>query len=330
MRVVVIGATGHVGSYLVPRLVRAGHQVVAVTRGLSEPYHPDAAWDAVERVQLDREQGDADGTFAPRIADLGADAVIDMVCFTPESAQQLVDALRGRIGLLLSCGTVWIHGPATAVPLAEHEARQPFGEYGVNKDAIEKLLLAESRTPGGLACSVLHPGHITGPGWNMINPTGNLDLDVWRRLAAGEEVVLPNSGLETIHHVHADDVAQGFELALANPDAAVGEGFHLVSDRALTLRGFATTVAGWFDAEPVLRFEPFERFAELTPEQHAAATREHISRSPSISIEKGRRLLGYEPAYTSLRAVAEALQWLIDDGQVDTGGRGVPEHARLG
>ena len=32
MRVAVIGATGHVGGYLVPRLVRAGHEVVALTR----------------------------------------------------------------------------------------------------------------------------------------------------------------------------------------------------------------------------------------------------------------------------------------------------------
>jgi nucleoside-diphosphate-sugar epimerase len=318
-----IGATGHVGSYLVPRLVRAGHELVAVTRGMSEPYHPDSAWDAVERVQLDRETGDAEGTFAGRIAELGADAVIDMVCFTPESAQQLVDGLRGRVKVLLSCGTIWIHGPGTAVPITEDEDREPFGEYGVNKDAIEKLLLAESRAPGGLPSVVLHPGHITGPGWNMINPAGNLDLDVWRRLAVGDEVVLPNFGLETVHHVHADDVAQGFELALTNPDA-VGQGFHLVSDRAITLRGFSTAVAGWFGAQPDLRFEPFERFAELAGPEHAAATWEHISRSPSSSIDKARRILGYEPRYSSLRAVAEALQWLIDDGQVDTGGRAVP------
>ncbi|MGO4533648.1 NAD-dependent epimerase/dehydratase family protein [Leifsonia sp. 2MCAF36] len=321
MRVVVIGATGHVGTYLVPRLVRAGHQVMAVTRGLSEPYHPDPAWDAVERVQLDREQGDADGTFATRIADLHADAVIDMVCFTPESARQLVDALRGRVQLLLSCGTVWIHGPATAVPVAEDEAREPFGDYGMNKDAIERLLLDEARTPGGLPCAVLHPGHITGPGWDMINPAGNLDPTVWSRLAAAEEVVLPNFGLETVHHVHADDVAQGFELALANPAASAGQGFHLVSDRALTLRGFAEAAAAWFGAEPRLRFEPFDRFAQLTDAEHAATTWEHIARSPSISIDKARRLLNYEPRYTSLDAVAEALQWLIDEGRVNTGGR---------
>ena len=32
-RVVVIGATGHVGTYLVPRLVRGGHRPGAPTRG---------------------------------------------------------------------------------------------------------------------------------------------------------------------------------------------------------------------------------------------------------------------------------------------------------
>jgi len=327
MRVIVIGATGHVGSYLVPRLVRAGHEVVAITRGPSAPYHPDPAWEAVERIHLDRDAGDADGTFASRVADLGADVVIDMVCFTPESARQLVEALRGRVGLLLSCGTIWIHGPATEVPTAEEEAREPFGDYGVGKDAIERLLLEEARTPGGLRTAVLHPGHITGPGWNMIGPAGNVDLDVYRRLAAGEEVVLPNFGLETVHHVHADDVAQGFQLALENPEAAVGHGFHLVSDRALTLRGFATAAAGWFGQEPNLRFEPFERFAELVGAENARTTWEHIARSPSSSIEKARRLLGYAPRYTSLEAVAEALQWLIDDGAVDTGGRSVREAA---
>ena len=45
-RIVVIGATGHVGTYLIPRLVRAGHEVVAVSRGESEPYSPAPEWRA--------------------------------------------------------------------------------------------------------------------------------------------------------------------------------------------------------------------------------------------------------------------------------------------
>ena len=53
-RVVVIGATGHVGGYLVPRLVRAGYDVVAVSRGEASPYRDVPAWRDVERRQLDR------------------------------------------------------------------------------------------------------------------------------------------------------------------------------------------------------------------------------------------------------------------------------------
>src|SRR5579862_4781511 len=106
-RIVVIGATGHVGSYLVPRLVRAGHQVVALSRGEREPYVVSAEWRAVERVVVDREREDDAGVFGRRVAALAADVVVDMLCFKPESAKQLVDALRPTRPLLLHCGTIW-------------------------------------------------------------------------------------------------------------------------------------------------------------------------------------------------------------------------------
>ena len=54
MRIVIIGGSGHVGTYLVPMLVGAGHQVVNVSRGQAAPYLPNAAWDAVETVVADR------------------------------------------------------------------------------------------------------------------------------------------------------------------------------------------------------------------------------------------------------------------------------------
>src|SRR5689334_15402507 len=100
-RIVVIGATGHIGTYLVPRLVRGGHEVIALSRGSREAYQPDAAWDSVTRVTADREAEDAAGTFGKRVADLGADAVIDLICFTADSARQLADALRPARPLLL-------------------------------------------------------------------------------------------------------------------------------------------------------------------------------------------------------------------------------------
>ncbi|MBX5442990.1 MAG: NAD-dependent epimerase/dehydratase family protein, partial [Solirubrobacteraceae bacterium] len=200
-RVVVIGATGHIGTYLVPRLVRAGHEVVAVSRGSRGPYVPAPEWDRVERVVADREAEDAAGTFGARIAALEPDAVVDLLCFTPESARRLVDALRPTRPLLLHCGTIWVHGRVASVPVTEDDPREPYGEYGVRKAQIEALLHRETRA-GGVPSVVLHPGHITGP-WVSITPVGNRDLDVWRRLAAGEPVALPDLGTGVLNHVHA-------------------------------------------------------------------------------------------------------------------------------
>jgi nucleoside-diphosphate-sugar epimerase len=202
--------------------------------------------------------------------------------------------------------------------VTEDAPRRPFGAYGEGKAATEDLLLAESRR-GGVPTTVLHPGHIVGPGWPPIGPAGNLDVAVFANLARGEEVVLPNAGLETLHHVHADDVAQGFEQALRNRSLSVGESFHVTSERAVTVRGFAESVAAWFGREANLRFAPLQRW-ETDDSEHADATVQHVLHSSCVSIEKACRVLRYRPRYTSLAAVAEALDWLIADGQLDLDG----------
>ncbi len=318
-RVVVIGATGHIGSYLVPRLVRAGHEIVAVSRGEREPYHEAVEWRSVQRVQADRTVEESAGTFGGRIASLQPDAVVDLICFTPASAQHLVDALRPSRPLLLHCGTIWVHGRTARVPVTEDEPRTGFGEYGANKAAIEALLHRESLS-GGVPSVILHPGHICGPGWRVITPAGNLDADVWRRLAVGEAVALPALGLGVLHHVHADDVAQAFELALGRP-AAIGASFHVVAAQAMTCRGLAEDVASWFGREAVLDLVEWSEFESRVGSEHASATLDHIERSITADIERSRSVLGYAPRYSSLEALRESLQWLVEHGQADVAGR---------
>jgi nucleoside-diphosphate-sugar epimerase len=302
-----------VGSYLVPRLVRAGHEVVALSRGEREPYVPAPEWQAVERITADREAEDAAGAFGERIAALRPDAVVDMLCFTPESAAQLVDALRPARPLLLHCGSIWVHGPVARVPVTEDEPRTAYGEYGTGKVAIEALLHRET-IAGGVPSVVLHPGHISGP-WPSITPAGNLDLDVWRRLAAGKPLALPELGLGVLNHVHGDDVAQAFELALSRP-AAIGASFHVVAEQAMTLRGLAAGVAAWFGREPVLDFVEWDEFERRVGADHAEATREHVARSIAASIDRARDVLGYRPRFSSLDALRESLDWLVASGQV--------------
>src|SRR5579885_598433 len=109
MRVVVIGGSGHIGTYLIPMLVERGHEVVNVSRGQRDPYMPHAAWQQVTHVQANRDAEDQDDTFARRIVDLKPDIVVDLICFTEVSARRLVEALQGRVQHLLHCGTVWVY-----------------------------------------------------------------------------------------------------------------------------------------------------------------------------------------------------------------------------
>src|SRR5688572_29998480 len=148
MRIVIIGGSGHVGTYLVPRLVAAEHEVFNISRAQREPYQPHSAWQAVKHIVADREAEDGQGVFGQRVLDLEPDVVIDMISFTLESAQQMADCLRGRVQHFLHCGTIWSMGHSVEVPATEETPRHPCGEYGIQKSAIQDYLLNQARRYG--------------------------------------------------------------------------------------------------------------------------------------------------------------------------------------
>ncbi|MGH3736966.1 MAG: NAD-dependent epimerase/dehydratase family protein [Micromonosporaceae bacterium] len=305
MRVVVIGGSGHVGTYLVPRLVALGAEVTVVSRGVREPYRRHGAWRRVTTVTADRD----DPAFPDRIAGLAPDVVVDLICFTEQQARSLGEALRDRVRHLLHCGTIWVHGPSGVVPTTEDGPRRPIAEYGRAKAAIEAYLL-DAAHRGDLPATVVHPGHIVGVGWTPVNPAGNVNPAVFAGIAAGEPLTLPNLGMETLQHVHADDVARVFCAAMAHRSVAVGESFHAVAPTAVTLRGYAEAVFGWFGHEPRLAYLPWEQWRETVDAADAEITYDHLAHSPHCGIDKARRLLGHHPRYTSLEAVAEAVDAL--------------------
>jgi nucleoside-diphosphate-sugar epimerase len=96
----------------------------------------------------------------------------------------------------------------------------------------------------------------------------------------------------------------------------VGESFHVVSAAALTLRGYAEAVAGWFGQKAELKFLSWDEWQRTVSKEEAMATLDHIAHSPNCSIEKARRLLDYEPRYSSLEAVHESLLWLIEQDTI--------------
>ena len=56
--------------------------------------------------------------------------------------------------------------------------------------------LKEQYRKNGFPATIIMPGQISGPGWTIINPLGNTDFSVFQKIANGQEIYLPNLGME--------------------------------------------------------------------------------------------------------------------------------------
>jgi nucleoside-diphosphate-sugar epimerase len=243
------------------------------------------------------------------------DIVVDLICYTPLQNQIMFEAFQGRVRHFLHCGTIWAYGPTERAPYEEHFPRRPICEYGINKAKIEAFLLAKQREVR-FPATIIHPGHVSGRRWLPIDPQGTLNgVGVYERLATEQEVCLPDLGLATIHHVHADDVAQLFERAILQPQASIGESFSAVGPYALSLRGCCRAVATLFGKEPRFKFVPLEQMRTVLGQEAFDTMVNHVERSPCSSIEKGRRLLGYAPRYTTELIYQECVEYMLESGQ---------------
>lgn len=317
MRILVVGGTGHIGSYLIPRLVAAGHDVSVVARKPRPQYtDPRIGWPKVQWIVADRGAEEQSGAWKPRMESLEADVVIDVVAYTPEQNRIMYEAFRGRVRHFVHIGTIWAYGPTMRAPAEESDPRRPTTEYGRRKAEIEAFL-AERYRAEGFPFTILHPGHICGRRWLPIDPQGSRDgTGVYRKLARGEPVVLPDTGQATIHHVHSDDIAQLCERALDRPGQSLGESFSAVAPYAMSLAGCCHAVAALFGARPNLQCVPLAQMRQHVGEASARIIEEHASHSPCCSIAKARRLLGYEPRYTTEQIYAESIEHMLESGQL--------------
>ena len=245
-----------------------------MSRGTREPYQPSPQWSAVSRVTVDRDAEDAAGTFgdagggpAPGRRDrpgvlhggLGA-AARGRAAAVASAAGALRDDLGARPG---AAGAG--HRGRAAYRVRRVRDRQGRdrgaaapGDAG-GRGAVDRAA-PRAHQRAGLAGH--HPGRQPGPG------------EPGRRWPPASRCALPDHGLGVLHHVHADDVAQAFERALSRP-AAIGASFHVVAATAMTLRGLAAGVAGWFGREPKLDLVDWAEFERRVGAGHAATTREH-------------------------------------------------------
>jgi NADH dehydrogenase len=229
--ILVTGASGFVGSHLLPELLAAGHHVVALVRT------PRAGDVVVRRVpvalaaNLELRSGDvlAPDTLVPALA--GIDAVVHLVAI-PRDWNGGKDLLRVNLG-----GT---QNVIAAMRQAGIRRLVHLGAMAVEDRAELHYARSKSRAEqavrsSGLEWTILKPSLQFGPRDGFFNLVADLV-----RIPA-PLVPVPGNGRSRFQPIHSGDVARCVRLALGRP-ATIGMAYDLGGPRYWTYREITEAV----------------------------------------------------------------------------------------
>jgi dihydroflavonol-4-reductase len=206
-------------------------------------------------------------------------------------------AAAAGVGRFVHTSTVGVHGHVEDPPADESAPLRPGDIYQATKAEAEALALDFHRRRG-LPVAVIRPGAIYGPGETRF-------LKLFRAIARGH-YALVGDGRSYYHPVYIDDLVQGFLLALES-EAAVGESFLICGPEYVTQAELAALIARHTGGR-VLPFRipawPIQLAGDVVeavcvplgvePPLHRRRV-DFWTKSRAFSIEKARRLLGYDP-----------------------------------
>lgn len=303
MKVLVMGASGHIGSYLVPTLVKENHEVFAVMRGQRTPYgYDERTWNKVKILQMSRDE-----LCSSDVLQENFDVVCDLIAYDVADVQKLLSKIRND-AFYVQIGSIWAYGNKAYLPVDEEHPKNGLDTYGKNKGYVEEYLFDLVRQKK-LRATVVHPGHVSGKEWQPINPQGNKDESVYEKIRKGEEVALPFLGLTTLQHVHSYDLAQMISACIRRQDVANGQAFNAVAEKAMTQRAVCESLYARYGQKPNLQYLEWGDFEKAVGEENAMITFDHAKHSPCCSAEKAKRLLGVEIRYSIMDIFDEYLTY---------------------
>ena len=299
MRVLVTGACGYVGSWLVPHMLADGHHVTGI----------DVGWFGDGYLPRDN------GHYKPIVGDIrdgailhralrGQEAVIHMACVSNDHSCQLDEALSTSINYdafeplviaakeagvrrFIYCSSSSVYGISDAPDVTEDHPLVPLTLYNRFKGMCEPLLL-KHQSPS-FECVIIRPATVCG-----YAPRQRFDLtvNIMTMLAVLKREITVFGGEQRRPNLHIRDMSDCYRLLLTAPAAKIaGETFN-VGRQNLKVSEIADIVANVVEQE--MGYRPSIVTTESTD-----------TRSYHINSDKIKRALGFEPIFTVEDAVRD-------------------------
>ena len=317
----ITGATGLVGGHAAEEALRRGHRVRALVRASS-----DTRW--LDQLGVEKVPGDLEDAESLRRGVAGADWVFNCAAKVgdwgtlAEFRRLNVDALRllldaacdAQVERFVHVSSLGVyagrdhHGTDETVP----PAASSLDAYTRSKTEAEALVLKYHKERS-LPAAIVRPGFIYGERDRTVLPKllMNLRRGTFAYFGSGEQA---------LNCIYVKNLVHGIFLAAENP-AALGEFFNLTDGEPVSKIRFVSRVAELAGLRPPTRHIPLGLARLLATVVEGGAKLRGARNAPIInkarfkflglhldySIDKARRILGYQPPYSFDEAIERAM-----------------------
>jgi len=329
MRVLVTGAGGFIGGYLLEKLLAAGHRVRGLALDEADAARIRRAGDVevvsgdvrdIEALHAAAHRVEAVFHLAARVSDWGTWPQFEAVTVrgTRNMLQAAAEAGAGRF-LLFSSTAVYPRLKRGAPPLDEtspYAGRgNPWGFYGRSKILVEEEALRYHRD-GRLGVTIIRPVSIYGPGDHTFIPR-------IVRYLRGLTAAWVGSYNPFVPFLYVTDAAEG-ALAAGTDDRAIGQIYTLGPDPEFRIREFIGAICRELGIRPPRFTIPYAVAAPLAGLSEGRARLIRAAEPPSLTrmsvflmsqdqrfdVSKARRDLGWGSQASMEEGVRLTAEWV--------------------
>lgn len=249
LNVLFIGGTGNISLPCVERALSQGHKVSVFNRGNSEL--PAGVTSIVGDM--------SDAAAYAKLGDNGYDTVCQFIAFSPEQVQQDIDTFAGKVGQYIFISSASIYEkPARHYMITEETPTiNPHWHYSRQKIACETLL----RNSNNFNWTVVRPSHTMRTILPAMMDQGDA---LGNRMMTGKPILVCGDGMGPWTLTRPVDFAVPF-VGLFGKSDALGEAFHITSDRGYAWNDIYRTIAAGLGVEVEIVHVPTDTLLAYNP-----------------------------------------------------------------